>query len=318
MIVKTSCAPVGQMEHHRGLRRLARGLYPIPGVKSAFRRATRHAILYWPLSVTNKQRLYNFLATDISPAKPVTCEVTVDTHRRLTLELDLSDDLSRRWYYWGYSGYEPATTEFFSQLLSSRKCVFDVGANVGYYALMAAAILEGRGEVHAFEPWADVFCSLQSNVSRNGFTCLRLNNSALSDRDGQQPLFLPSDPAARTNASLIKGFVEQGERTLVKSERFDTYCARRGVPPVDLMRIDVEGAEASVLRGMGVLLDTWRPDVICEVLPSYEAGLNDLLDDTPYRKFLLSESGPREVGEILADERYRDYYLSCNPVTAAP
>ena len=71
---------------------------------------------------------------------------------RLQLRLDNPrDGLSPDWYYWGYENYETSTTRFLNQLLPHKKCVFDVGANIGYYALLCATRLRGRGQVHAFE-----------------------------------------------------------------------------------------------------------------------------------------------------------------------
>ena len=52
--------------------------------------------------------------------------------------LDLSDDLSRIWHYWGYFDYEPGVTRLLYKLLQDKTCVFDVGANIGYYTLLMA------------------------------------------------------------------------------------------------------------------------------------------------------------------------------------
>jgi hypothetical protein len=82
---------------------------------------------------------------------------------------------------------------------------------------------------------------------------------------------------------------------------------------IDLLKIDVEGAELMVLNGLGSLLLQWLPDIICEVLPPYEAELNLFFQDTPYRKFLITDNGLEEKASLCADPRYRDYYLSCNP-----
>jgi hypothetical protein len=78
--------------------------------------------------------------------------------------------------------------------------------------------------------------------------------------------------------------------------RFDTYCARFQIGKVDLIKVDVEGAELRILRGMGELLQRWKPHIICEVLEGYSAALNEFFAGTPYPK-------------------HRDYYLSCAPLT---
>jgi hypothetical protein len=82
---------------------------------------------------------------------------------------------------------------------------------------------------------------------------------------------------------------------------------------VDLVKIDVEGAEASVLRGAGSLLDEWRPDVICEVLPPFEKELDRFFSGRPYRKFLITGDGLQETDKLKAHPEFRDYYLSTAP-----
>lgn len=292
---------------------MARGIYKVPGVRSSTRRSVHFATHSLPLSLKNKQRFYNFFAEDTAPGSSLTCSVRVPSGRPLKLDLDLHDDLSRKWYYLGYSAYELGTVRLFVKLLESKRCVLDVGANIGYYSLLAATALEGCGEVHAFEPFPKVFEYLARNARLNMFRCLRLNQAAMFDTDGSKELFLPSDLAG-TNASLIENFTKQGASVLTQTIRFDSYCRQNNVRRVDLLKLDVEGAEINVLRGAGPLLDRWQPDIICEVLKPYEKHLNDFFSDRPYKKFLITENGLRETAALDAHPQFRDYYLSCAPL----
>jgi FkbM family methyltransferase len=191
--------------------------------------------------------------------------------------------------------------------------IFDIGANIGYYTFMACVEPNQSCEVHAFEPNPAAYAYLLKNASLNNFTQLRLNKLALSDTDGNATLFLPLD-LAMTNASLIKDFANQQEQILIQARRFDTYCADNKLNCVDLVKIDVEGAELKVLRGMGHLLDAWMPDIICEVLEPYEDELGKFFQTKRYRKFLITDNGLEEVDVMKAHPSFRDYYLSCNPV----
>lgn len=292
---------------------MARATYALPGAKASARALTRAALHSMPLSLKNRQRLYNFVADETIPSEVMSCWVRLPSGKPLKLRLDLKDDLSRMWYYWGYSGYERATVHVFSQLVQSKSCVFDVGANIGYYTLLAASILEGRGHVHAFEPCPAVFDWLSENVSLNEFQCVTLNKAALAESDGEQPLFLPSNRAG-TNASLVKDFTTQNAIVMSQTFRFDSYCRDNVDRRVDLIKLDAEGAETSVLRGAGTLLDKWAPDVICEVLEPYEQDLDRLFSAIAYRKFLITDDGLQEEDVIKAHHQYRDYYLSRDPV----
>lgn len=301
------------MERHKNLRQIARLAWAIPGCRTSLRVLSRFTIQSLPLSLKNRQRVYNFIAADTLPSHELDCFARLPFGGSVKLKLDLHDDLSRAWYYWGYSGYEPATVRLFCRLLAFKSCVFDIGANVGYYTLLAARFLEGRGEVHAFEPYPAVFHWLSRNVGLNAFQCARLNRVALTDVDGEQPLFIPSDHAG-TNASLVQDFTEQESFVMARTMRFDSYCTENVLRPVDLIKIDAEGAEASVLRGAGALLDRWTPDVICEVLEPFEKELNSIFSAKAYRKFLITECGLQEREHLKANRQWRDYYLSREPV----
>jgi FkbM family methyltransferase len=309
MVIQTA-GPTG--ERHRLLRSTAKALYTLPGSKTSLRTLTRLTLQSLPVSVKNKQRLYNFFAADTVPAEALTCDTRLPSGQSIKLTLDLHDDLSRMWYYWGYNGYEPATVRLFCELLRSKSCVFDVGANIGYYTLLAATALEGRGEVHAFEPCPRIFRQLYQNVDPEVFRSTRLSQAALTDTDGQQRLFLPADSAG-TNASLIENFTKQDASVMTQTTRFDSYCRRHVTRKVDLLKIDAEGAEASVLRGTGPLLDEWRPDIICEVLTPFENELNRFFTGRQYRKFLITDDGLKEKDKLEAHPQIRDYYLSTAP-----
>jgi FkbM family methyltransferase len=276
---------------------------------------TRYLIQHAQLSITNKQRLYNFFAGDTAPDKPVTfsCAITNPDSATLNLELDIRDDLSSKWYYWGYTNYELGTVRLFAELLKTKRCIFDVGANIGFYTLLAACAIKDRGEVHAFEPHPEVFQWIAYNSDLNGFSALRLNQVALSDVDGEVPLFMPADSSAWTNASLVEGFMSQQDPIEINAVRFDTYCSKHLHVPVDLLKVDVEGAELKVFHGMGCLLDEWQPDIICEVLAPYENDLDVFFSDKPYRKFLITDDGLIEVERIKAHPQFRDFYLSVAP-----
>jgi len=305
------------MEHHRYLRILLRGLLLIPFAKQFMRTIVRKAIIRFPLSQKNRQRLFNFFAQDTLPATPVNFRVHVPikngSSASVHLKLVLHDMLAQSWYFGGYNLYEPAVVRLLRRLLNERKYFFDIGANIGYYTFLAAALLEGRGQVHSFEPWDTLYKQLEYNATQNNFSCLHLNQQAVSDRNGVANLFLPSE-GHWTNASLIEGFWDQIGTQQVDVVRFDTYCDKHMIEKVDLVKIDVEGGELGVLKGMGTYLEKNQPDLILEVLKGYCEDLDTFLADIPYRKYLITDSGLEETESLEAHPRFRDYYLSCFPV----
>ena len=102
--------------------------------------------------------------------------------RDIRLRLRVRDDLTRYWYFWGYAHYELGTTRLLRRLLVRKRVFFDVGANVGYHTFLASALLEGRGTVHAFEPWSELYEELAVNAQLNGFRSLTLSHGRTGRR----------------------------------------------------------------------------------------------------------------------------------------
>ena len=277
----------------------------------------RLAIQRSPLSRTNKSKLCNFFARDLLPDGEIECVVPVEGGRPVRFRLDLRDWIQSQLYYWSYHGYEQGVTRLMRRLLLSRPVVFDVGANVGYYTFLAAALLEGRGWVHAFEPWDRVFRRLEDTTRRNRFDNVVLNRVAVSDVDGMVTLHLPRPDAEDehlSNASLIRGFVAQATAVEVSAMRLESYCRARRIERVDLLKVDAEGSELMVLRGLGELLGQWQPDLVLEVLEPRAASLEDLLRPLAYRRFLITDERLVETESLSAHPAFRDYYLSVDPV----
>jgi hypothetical protein len=90
--------------------------------------------------------------------------------------------------------------------------------------------------------------------------------------------------------------------------RFDTYCARVPIGKVDLIKVDVEGAELRVLKGMGELLQIWKPHIVCEVLEGYSVSLISFLptrlienSSSPWTDYTrrMSFAPIRNIGTII-------------------
>jgi hypothetical protein len=105
------------MGTHPALRKLTRAVLAVPLAKPAARSITRFAIQKTLLSKKNKQRTYNLIAADTAPARPVACRIEMPGGGEFSVELDLTDDLSRHWYYWGYTDYERGTVLLWTRLL---------------------------------------------------------------------------------------------------------------------------------------------------------------------------------------------------------
>jgi FkbM family methyltransferase len=184
--------------------------------------------------------------------------------------LSMRDHQHRAIYFYGE--HEPEIATLFRRLLAAGATVFDVGANVGYFSLLAREL---GASVHAFEPNPRVRGMLARSASL-GSGGIEVVAAACSDREGIMPLYL-SD-AGNT------GMTSLGNRTAheieVKLVTLDAYAARTGP---DLLKIDVEGHEREVLSGARVLLASARPIVIVETSGGETLELMRDLCYTPQR-----------------------------------
>lgn len=157
-----------------------------------------------------------------------------------------------------YNGvWEPLETETFVSLLKKDMVVVDIGANVGYYTLLAARAVGSSGRVIAFEPEPSNYGLLCKNIRENGYTNITAVPSAVSDHSGTGRLFLcPKNSGAH---NLSKRWQEESsiEVSMVTLDQyFSDYQGR-----IDLIKIDAEGVEELIFDGMCQLLQRY-PNLI--------------------------------------------------------
>jgi len=148
--------------------------------------------------------------------------------------------------------YEPATTAFFKEALKPGMTVVDVGANVGYYTLLAARLVGGEGRVYAFEPEPENFALLEKNVQANGFRNVVCLQQAVSDRCGRVPFYLSWGSEAHSLSAEVSSTSRSIE---VASTSLDDFFRKEGWPSIDLIKMDIEGAETLALEGMKELIE---------------------------------------------------------------
>lgn len=148
-----------------------------------------------------------------------------------------------------FRSYEPFETSLLSAEIRPGMTIVDVGANIGYYALLFSKLTGEQGRVYAFEPEPGNFSLLQQNLARNGRTNVTAFNCAVSDQAGESFLYLSTENFGDHQA-YPSG---EGRRKVpITMSRLDD-C----VPgPVDLIKMDVQGFEARALDGMEAVIAT--------------------------------------------------------------
>ncbi|MCJ7514892.1 MAG: FkbM family methyltransferase [Dehalococcoidia bacterium] len=145
-------------------------------------------------------------------------------------------------------GYEKGTTKLFIQLVKEGMTVVDIGANIGYYTLLAARRVGPHGRVYAFEPGPQDFKLLTGNLRLNGYNNVVAIQKAVSNKTGTAPLFL--SPRGSTAHSLLSSRDNSKETIAIETVALDGFFDREGCPAIQVIKMDIEGWEMEALDGM--------------------------------------------------------------------
>lgn len=162
----------------------------------------------------------------------------------------------------GNGFHENLSTSLVQKFLKKGMTFVDVGANIGYFTLIAAKCVGTKGRVFSFEPELENFNLLCKNIKINCFTNVSPENLALSDLDGKSLLY--KDPNSKGRHSICVSR-DDWEPLACKTVRLDTYFKqKRFREAIDFIKIDAEGAELKVLRGMSNLIDPHTTNLLLE------------------------------------------------------
>jgi FkbM family methyltransferase len=214
------------------------------------------------------------------------------------------DQVARRAAKRGWTAFEHPFPEVFSAFVEQHTVVLDVGANTGFYSLLAAAV-DGTVKVHAFEPLPTVLKILRENIRLNGIDEKRITvvDKAVGAAGGQGELYVPEDNhgLVEASASLNRGFRDQHSAILkVALVTLDDYVSENGLERVDLVKIDVESMEHIVLQGANKLMTENRPVIFLEILETAACDkLTGIIRQSNYVSVLFGD-GRFEVKDSIA------------------
>lgn len=218
------------------------------------------------------------------------------------------DRIAIRLGRYGLWSYEGETTRIFLPLVARANTVIDIGANTGFFALLAAIANPGC-KVWAFEPVPFIHEMLLQNLRLNGLSNLESVPMAVADFTGETPFFVTrTSGGIPLDSSACSGFRERVEEFRLPTITLDEYVEKKQLPKLDLVKIDAEATEIKVIRGALRTLRQHRPLVICEVLENVnQDGLEQMLGVLGYRFYHISPAGlerrPHLHGSLAKDQR---------------
>lgn len=219
----------------------------------------------------------------------------------------------------GLCSYEPPTVAALLALFEQADpgfTFFDVGANMGLYALLAATMFD-PSQVEAFEPTPSTLRVLRKVVAANGVS-VGVVAAATSDTTGAATLHFSN--ASDASNSLVAGFKDSHGGTEVATIRLDDHVQTIGARP-DIMKIDVETFEPAVLRGARQTIEAARPFIVIEVLNrrGHDHGeeITAAMVEHDYLYYRLGEESdwsPQDVVSGTPGSRHNDWLLAPDPL----
>jgi FkbM family methyltransferase len=182
------------------------------------------------------------------------------------------------------------------RLLKPGMIVYDIGANVGFTALLAQKKVGPTGQVVCFEPLADNARRIQQNAALNGFRAVSVRQIALGAEDGEAEFQCSDSPTwGRLAEAGAAPLATVSLKVPVRS--LDSLVANDDLPLPQFIKMDVEGAEASVLRGSTTVLERARPVLVIELHHTY-ADVIKALEGRNYTVRLLTPGVTSLDGEF--------------------
>jgi len=217
----------------------------------------------------------------------------VTTRSGFKMNVNLADWIGQHIYMTGT--FEPSTAQLISSLLRDGDTMIDVGANIGYFTLLASRKVGPSGRVFAFEPVLSTCAALKKNLSLNRAANVVVQEIALSNFNGTITIY--EGPARNKGLSSIRPIANASGQRPVPAAAFDSIDVCRG--PIHLIKIDVEGAEQLVVEGMMECLSRYRPHLIIELTDGFlqqfghsATSLSLKLRDLGYRMYEITNDGP--------------------------
>lgn len=216
----------------------------------------------------------------------------------LSFRCDLRDSIAREVCFTGL--YEPQDTALVQKLLGPEMTFVDVGANWGYYTLLAAHLVGQRGRVVSFEPDPRLFPLLMENIEYNGLANVSALQVAAADKAGA--LILSGYDTNGDNYGLSR-LVEREQTNAtsfqVQARSIDIVLNELELDYIDLLKMDIEGAEDMALQGMidGLSRHRFRR-VLLELHPT-----------------MLGERGvkPQSILDLMSSMGYNGWWIDFSP-----
>jgi FkbM family methyltransferase len=232
-------------------------------------------------------------------------KLTNKAGEKLLIKTNQTSYLTQLLYWNGYRNFEYTT--LFLNLIKKVNVFYDIGANIGYYSLLA--VMENKAiEVVGFEPASGPLYYFKENVKVNNFDKIKVESLALLEQEGEiifyevknkKYSYLEHNLAGESNA----GSKTEGRNFIpntVQTTTLDAYVKQNQQKSIDLIKMDTEGTEHLILQHADLVLRGMKPIIICETLfDTIETELEKIMLEYDYEFYNHTKNGLEKVATII-------------------
>lgn len=184
--------------------------------------------------------------------------------------------------------YETEISSVFIRHCTTNSVFYDIGANFGYFSILAAAL--GIKKIYTFEPLPNNITNIEAHLeaNKNQLDIFKINVLPIALSDSKKEVFF-SDGANNVANTYVESspFFQNAEKKIkVECESLDNLIFEQGFEPPTIIKIDVEGAEADVLKGALKTIKVYKPIIILSTHDAYVKGICEkslkILDEQGY------------------------------------
>jgi FkbM family methyltransferase len=166
----------------------------------------------------------------------------------------------------------------------------DIGANVGHHTLFMSRLVEA---IYAFEPSSPLVARIEEKIELNKLKNVNVVPVALGEEDQSNVQYFPGLDANPGAGSLIADFPGVKKSTVaVELRKGDTLCDKIGIPKINIMKVDVQGFEPKVFRGLAKRISTDRPVIITELCEHSRSSCDN---EAHFRKLFYDKAVLAEI-----------------------
>jgi FkbM family methyltransferase len=259
------------------------------GLKAAANGLFRWYLREFPLT-DGKAYFFELLNNKLSPDERY---VIIRIDNSFNMRLDLSDPVQRKMYFFGDYD-ERYEARLIRQVLEPGEVFWDIGANIGFFSLVAASVLNNTGRVAAFEPGELTFESLTKNIEINVFKNIDAFKLAVTDREGEATLYSSRDRADGL-ANIYAPKEGQTQSQSCRTVFLDKFSPEMELKAPHFIKMDVEGAELAALQGAEEVIRRAQPLLLIEMKAE---------------NLQMAGTDKAQIPQLLAPYGYRPAFLS--------